>query len=42
MVTRRVHTETAMAEIPGVGKARLKQYAKPFLELIIELQGDEA
>lgn len=38
MVTRRVRTERAMSEIEGIGNTRLKLHAKPFLELLAELQ----
>jgi len=34
MIRARAHTPTALAEIPGVGPARVEKYGEPFLDVL--------
>jgi superfamily II DNA helicase RecQ len=36
MVQRRVHSATALGEIPGVGEARVEKYGQAFLNILKE------
>lgn len=40
MVTSKVRTEKELGEIEGIGSSRLKQFAQPFLALLMQLQSD--